>query len=98
MAVATGGMTGMELAEHLLRDMGNEWMRAATRLRGAHRNDFRLRRFLEEGRDQRRKTEISAAADPPVIDRDGARLGELGTPLRRQEGRTGSRRFPGQES
>ncbi|MFI9206368.1 hypothetical protein [Streptomyces sp. NPDC053048] len=65
MTVTSDGMTGTELAKSLLHSVGNEWMRAATRLLGAHRNGFWLRRFLEE------EAEISAAADQPIIDRDG---------------------------
>jgi len=37
--------TGADLAEQLLRDVGNEQMRAATRLLGAHREGYWLRRF-----------------------------------------------------
>ncbi|MER7577905.1 hypothetical protein [Streptomyces sp. NPDC126514] len=48
MMTATDDMTGGELAESLLRDVGNERMRAATRLLGAHRNGFWLRRFLDD--------------------------------------------------
>lgn len=38
--------TGMELAEGLLRGVGSEGMRAATRLLGAHRDGY----WLREGR------------------------------------------------
>ncbi|MEU9274882.1 hypothetical protein [Streptomyces sp. NPDC048341] len=34
----TDGRTGEQLAEELLQGVGNEQMRAATRLLGAHRN------------------------------------------------------------
>ncbi|MEU3220162.1 hypothetical protein [Streptomyces sp. NPDC006971] len=58
--------TGAELAADLLQGVGNENMRAATRLLGAHRDGFWLRRLLED------ETELSAAADKPVIDRAGS--------------------------
>ncbi|MFJ3861620.1 hypothetical protein ACIPRL_36025 [Streptomyces sp. NPDC090085] len=48
MTVTSEGTTGVELAESLLRGVGNEWMRAATRLLGKHRDGYWLRRFLEE--------------------------------------------------
>jgi hypothetical protein len=59
------GRTGGQLAEELLQGVGNEGMRAATRLLGAHRNGYWLRRLLED------EAELSAAADKPVIDRCG---------------------------
>jgi hypothetical protein len=59
------GMTGVQLAEDLLQDVGHEGMRAAARLLGAHRDGFWLRRLLEN------EAELSAAADKPVIDRSG---------------------------
>ncbi|MCX4481818.1 hypothetical protein OOK44_36185 [Streptomyces cellulosae] len=67
MAVTTvaDDRTGEQLAEDLLQGVGNEGMRAATRLLGAHRNGFWLRRLLED------EAELSAAADKPVIDRSG---------------------------
>ncbi|MGW0999199.1 hypothetical protein ACWD5V_39230 [Streptomyces sp. NPDC002523] len=40
--------TGEQLAESLLQGVGNEWMRAATRLLGRHRDGYWLRRFLTE--------------------------------------------------
>ncbi|MFD3700712.1 hypothetical protein ACFWUZ_32050 [Streptomyces sp. NPDC058646] len=66
MMAVTDGTTGKQLAEDLLRGVGNEGMRAATRLLGAHQDGFWLRRLLEE------ETELSAAADKPVIDRSGS--------------------------
>ncbi|WP_331761888.1 hypothetical protein [Streptomyces sp. NBC_01546] len=42
------GRTGEQLAEGLLQGVGNEWMRAATRLLGNHRDGYWLRRFLHE--------------------------------------------------
>ncbi|OLO25489.1 hypothetical protein PZ61_0238060 [Streptomyces sp. MNU77] len=42
------GRTGEQLAESLLQGLGNEWMRAATRLLGEHRDGYWLRRFLDE--------------------------------------------------
>ncbi|MYR41275.1 hypothetical protein [Streptomyces sp. SID5910] len=57
--------TGAELAADLLQGVGNENMRAATRLLGAHRGGFWLRRLLEQ------EDELTAAADKPVIDRTG---------------------------
>ncbi|WP_071330921.1 hypothetical protein [Streptomyces sampsonii] len=58
--------TGEQLAESLLEGVGNEGMRAATRLLGAHRNGFWLRRLLEQ------EAEWSAAGTgQPVIDRSG---------------------------
>ncbi|MGW4186244.1 hypothetical protein ACWEK2_29245 [Streptomyces albidoflavus] len=58
--------TGEQLAESLLEGVGAEGMRAATRLLGAHRNGFWLRRLLEQ------EAKWSAAgAGRPVIDRSG---------------------------
>ncbi|MBT2509416.1 hypothetical protein J7I98_26755 [Streptomyces sp. ISL-98] len=62
--MATDDMTGEELADSLLRDVGNERMRAATRLLGAHRDGFWLRRFLDD-------QELSDAAGNPLIDSSG---------------------------
>jgi hypothetical protein len=56
---------GEQLAGELLQGVGNEGMRAATRLLGAYRDGFWLRRLLDD------ETELSAAADKPVIDRRG---------------------------
>ncbi|MGW8730548.1 hypothetical protein ACWGNF_31480 [Streptomyces sp. NPDC055808] len=64
--VATDDATGGQLAEDLLKGIGNEAMRAATRLLGAHRGGFWLRRLLED------EAELSKAADKPVIDRSGS--------------------------
>jgi hypothetical protein len=58
-------MPGAELADSLLRSVGNERMRAATRLLGAHRDGLWLRRFLED-------RELADAARRPLIDRSGA--------------------------
>ncbi|MFB7852781.1 hypothetical protein ACFC34_38005 [Streptomyces sp. NPDC056053] len=63
--VTGNSTTGAELAADLLRGVGNENMRAATRLLGAHRGGFWLRRLLEQ------EHELTAAADKPVIDRTG---------------------------
>lgn len=63
MTTVANGMTGQQLAESLLRGVGNEEMRAATRLLGAHSDGYWLRRILEE------EEELSAAAEKPVIDR-----------------------------
>lgn len=64
--MVTGNSTrGAELAADLLRGVGNENMRAATRLLGAHRGGFWLRRLLDQ------EHELTAAADKPVIDRTG---------------------------
>ncbi|MFC6370555.1 hypothetical protein, partial [Nonomuraea thailandensis] len=57
--------TGEHLAEDLLQSVGNEGMQAATRLLGAHRNGYWLRRLLEE------EAELSAAGNRPIIDRSG---------------------------
>ncbi|MBT1184911.1 hypothetical protein HET69_12965 [Streptomyces sp. CJ_13] len=48
MTLTSEGTTGMELAESLLQGVGNEWMRAATRLLGKHRDGYWLRRFLDD--------------------------------------------------
>ncbi|MFD8992267.1 hypothetical protein ACFVZ4_30000 [Streptomyces goshikiensis] len=66
MRAVVDGTTGEQLAEDLLRGVGNEGMRAATRLLGAHRDGFWLRRLVEE------EAELSAVIDMPVIDRSGA--------------------------
>ena len=58
--------TGEQLAEELLRGVGNERMRAATRLLGAHRGGLWLQRLLEQ------EVEILLATDRSVIDRGGA--------------------------
>ncbi|MDX3025386.1 hypothetical protein [Streptomyces acidiscabies] len=63
--VTSESTTGKELAESLLQGVGNEQMRAATRLLGAHRGGFWLRRLLDQ------EAELTAAADKPVIDRSG---------------------------
>ncbi|SEB31393.1 hypothetical protein SAMN04490357_0156 [Streptomyces misionensis] len=57
--------SGEPLAEELLQGVGNEGMRAATRLLSAHRDGYWLRRLLED------EAALSAAADKPVIDRNG---------------------------
>lgn len=56
--------TGEQLAEGLLQGVGNEQMRAATRLLGAHRNGYWLRRFQTD-------RELAAAAGRELIDRSG---------------------------
>ncbi|MET9954486.1 hypothetical protein ABZ135_23485 [Streptomyces sp. NPDC006339] len=48
MTTVADDRTGEQLAEGLLQGVGNEWMRAATRLVGRHRDGFWLRRFLTE--------------------------------------------------
>ncbi|WP_327419680.1 hypothetical protein [Streptomyces sp. NBC_01233] len=48
MTLTSEGTTGMELAQGLLQGVGNEWMRAATRLLGKHRDGYWLRRFLDD--------------------------------------------------
>jgi len=63
--VTSESTTGEQLAESLLQGVGNEQMRAATRLLGAHRGGFWLRRFVDQ------EQELTAAADKPVIDRSG---------------------------
>ncbi|SEE59936.1 hypothetical protein SAMN04490357_7720 [Streptomyces misionensis] len=65
MTTVADGRTGEQLAEELLQGVGNEGMRAATRLLGAYRDGYWLRRLLEN------EAEWSAAADKPVIDRSG---------------------------
>ncbi|MFB7867374.1 hypothetical protein [Streptomyces sp. NPDC056069] len=65
MVMATDDVTGGELAESLLRAVGDEGMRAATRLLGAYRDGFWLRRF---GDDQ----ELADAVGSPLIDRSGS--------------------------
>ncbi|MET7904620.1 hypothetical protein ABZS86_25410 [Streptomyces sp. NPDC005355] len=55
-----------QLAEELLRGVGNARMRAATRLLGAHRGGYLLQRMLEE------EMELMLATDRSVIDRGGA--------------------------
>ncbi|MEV5598957.1 hypothetical protein [Streptomyces sp. NPDC052496] len=40
--------TGEQLADSLLQGVGNEQMRAATKLLGRHRDGYWLRRFLSE--------------------------------------------------
>ena len=62
----TDDTTGEQLTERLLQGGGNEQMRAATRLLGAHRNGYWLRRFLQEER------EFTAAGERAPIDRSGA--------------------------
>ena len=58
--------TGEQIAEDLLLGVGNERMRAATRLLGAHQDGYWLRRLLDEEED------LTRAADQPVIDRSSA--------------------------
>ncbi|MFJ7069709.1 hypothetical protein [Streptomyces sp. NPDC101115] len=81
------GRTGEQLAEELLQDVGNEYMLAATRFLGAHRDGYWLRRFAED-------QELEAAAIRPLIDRsdkypsiDWAAVGHLltltGSPVTR---------------
>ncbi|MFD3571569.1 hypothetical protein ACFW89_33135 [Streptomyces albidoflavus] len=48
MPVLNHEMTGEELAESLLKNVGNERMRAATRLLGAYQDGYWLRRLLDE--------------------------------------------------
>ncbi|MET7534602.1 hypothetical protein [Streptomyces goshikiensis] len=55
------GATGVELAAAMLQGVGNEQMRAATRLLGSHRDGFWLRRFSED-------QELVDAAGSPLID------------------------------
>ncbi|MFG3208039.1 hypothetical protein [Streptomyces sp. NPDC048192] len=62
----TDGRTGEQLAEKLLSGVGDERMRAATRLLGAHRDGYWLRRLLAEEAD------LSRSAGQPVIDRSQA--------------------------
>ncbi|MFB7651557.1 MULTISPECIES: hypothetical protein [unclassified Streptomyces] len=64
MTTATDDTTGELLAESLLQDIGDDRMRAATRLLGVHGNGYWLRRFTED-------QELSEAADQPLIDRSG---------------------------
>ncbi|MCZ0211343.1 hypothetical protein OZK63_38945 [Streptomyces sp. UMAF16] len=40
MTTTVDGRTGVQLAEDLLRGVGNEYMLAATRFLGAHRDGF----------------------------------------------------------
>ncbi|MFH9871625.1 hypothetical protein ACH4NT_36810 [Streptomyces lydicus] len=63
--VSEDSTTGGQLAESLLQGVGNEGMRAATRLLGAHRNGYWLHRLLEQ------EAQLSATARKPVIDRSG---------------------------
>ncbi|NWF30161.1 hypothetical protein HW130_28545 [Streptomyces sp. PKU-EA00015] len=65
MTVTSDSTTGEQLALSLLQGVGNEQMRAATRLLGAHQDGYWLRRLLED------EHELTAAADKPVIDRRG---------------------------
>ncbi|MYX48524.1 hypothetical protein [Streptomyces sp. SID8385] len=66
MTTVADDRTGEQLAESLLKNVGNEGMRAATRLLGAHRNGFWLRRLLEQ------EPQLSAVGSGrPVIDRSG---------------------------
>ncbi|WP_405409034.1 hypothetical protein [Streptomyces decoyicus] len=62
--VTSDEMTGTELAESLLQGAGNERMRAATRLLGAYREGFWLRRLIED-------QELADAAGRPLINRSG---------------------------
>ncbi|MEF3118919.1 hypothetical protein [Streptomyces chrestomyceticus] len=59
----TDETTGQQLTESLLQGVGNEQMRAATRLLGAHRDGYWLRRLLRD------EATLSAAAGRSVIDR-----------------------------
>ncbi|WP_089107895.1 hypothetical protein [Streptomyces hyaluromycini] len=61
----TDETTGGQLAASLLLGVGNEEMRAATRLLGEHRDGYWLRRFLDE------EQTLTAATDQKVIDRSG---------------------------
>ncbi|WP_310726208.1 hypothetical protein [Streptomyces sp. N2A] len=63
--VTEDSTTGGQLAESLLQGVGNEGMRAATRLLGAHRGGYWLHRLLEQ------EAQLSATARKPVIDRSG---------------------------
>ncbi|MEV6669097.1 hypothetical protein [Streptomyces sp. NPDC051162] len=54
---------GMALAEAMVRGVGSGEMRAATRLLGAHRDGYWLRRFAEE--------DGIPPGGPPLIDRTG---------------------------
>ncbi|WP_406424170.1 hypothetical protein OH809_03335 [Streptomyces sp. NBC_00873] len=64
MTVTSDGMTGDELAESLLQGVGNERTRAATRLLGAHRDGYWLRRLIDD-------QELADAVGGPLIDRSG---------------------------
>jgi hypothetical protein len=55
------------MAESLLRGIGNENWQAATRLLGAHRDGYWLRRFLDTNLPT-----IPIWGTPPIIDRSGA--------------------------
>ncbi|MFE7429801.1 hypothetical protein [Streptomyces sp. NPDC057545] len=59
-----GGITGKQFAEKLLQGVGNEYMLAATRFLGAHRDGYWLRRFADD-------QELAAAAGRPLLDRSG---------------------------
>ncbi|MFF2411769.1 hypothetical protein [Streptomyces sp. NPDC058092] len=56
--------SGPALAESLLHGVGNENWQAATRLLGAHRDGYWLRRFLD-------MATIPIWDTPPIIDRSG---------------------------
>ncbi|MFD5412422.1 hypothetical protein [Streptomyces nojiriensis] len=58
------GATGVELAAAMLQGVGNEQMRAATRLLGSHRDGLWLRRFAED-------QELVDAAGSALIDGTG---------------------------
>ncbi|MER5567302.1 hypothetical protein ABT083_14010 [Streptomyces goshikiensis] len=59
--VSVNETTGGELAAKLLRGVGHEHVRAATRLLGSHRDGFWLRRFAED-------QELAQMAGRPLID------------------------------
>ncbi|MEU7260664.1 hypothetical protein AB0B21_33380 [Streptomyces rimosus] len=59
----TDEITGQQLTESLLKGVGNKQMWAATRLLGAHRDGYWLRRLLDEAR-------LSVAVET-VIERSG---------------------------
>ncbi|MEV6357931.1 hypothetical protein [Streptomyces hydrogenans] len=65
--MTTVNRTGEELAEDLLHSVGSEGFRAATRLLGAHRDGWWLRRLLAE------EAGLSQAAGQPVINRESSR-------------------------
>ncbi|GGV27979.1 hypothetical protein GCM10010277_09870 [Streptomyces longisporoflavus] len=65
MTVMTDTTTGAQLAQSLLKDVGDEREQAATRLLGAHHDGVWLRRFTGD-------PDLAAAAGRPLIDRTGA--------------------------
>ncbi|KOT80901.1 hypothetical protein ADK70_26965 [Streptomyces rimosus subsp. pseudoverticillatus] len=52
MTTVADDTTGEQLAESLLQGVGNEQMRAATKLLGRHRDGYWLRHFLSEEESQ----------------------------------------------